>query len=91
VVKAQDASEIRASTCLRVEKNYYEALHYSIYTTSDSPGSTQRIDNVEVMRTERAYPAACTADIPYEYASVLTNATNDVKTVVPAGAGVGKL
>ena len=35
IVGAQDASEIRAGTCVRVEKNYYEALHYSIYTTSD--------------------------------------------------------
>jgi pectate lyase len=91
VVQAQDASEIRAGTCLRVEKNYYEALHYSIYTTSDSAGSTERIDNVEVMRTDRAYPANCTADIPYSYTSALTSNTNDVKTVVPQGAGVGKL
>jgi len=91
VVAATDATEIRASTCVRVEKNYYEALHYSIYTTSDSPGSTERIDNVEVSRTSRAYPANCTADIPYPYADVLTGTTNDVKTVVPAGAGVGKI
>ena len=90
VVGAQDASEIRADTCIRVEKNYYEALHYSIYTSSDSEGNAERIDNVEVMRTERAYPPSCTADIPYSYSSALTN-TNDVKTLVPAGAGVGKL
>ncbi|HZY06334.1 MAG TPA: hypothetical protein VFE69_01270, partial [Ilumatobacteraceae bacterium] len=91
LVGAQDASEIRAGTCVRVEKNYYEALHYSIYTPSDAPGSTERIDNVEVMRTSRAYPANCTADIPYSYSSALTGTTNDVKTVVPAGAGVGKI
>jgi len=91
IVAATDATEIRASTCVRVEKNYYEALHYSIYTTSDSPGSTERIDNVEVSRTSRAYPANCTADIPYPYADVLTATTNDVKTIVPAGAGVGKI
>src|SRR4029077_8987191 len=72
IVGAQDASEIRAGTCVRVEKNYYEALHYSIYTPSDSPGSTERIDNVEVSRTSRAYPANCTADIPYPYADALT-------------------
>jgi pectate lyase len=88
---ATDATEIRASTCVRVEKNYYEALHYSIYTPSDAPGSTERIDNVEVMRTSRAYPANCTADIPYPYSDVLTTTTNDVKTVVPRGAGVGKI
>jgi pectate lyase len=91
VVGAQDASEIRAGTCIRIEKNYYESLHYSIYTSSDSEGSAQRIDNVEVMRTERAYPPSCTADIPYTYSDVLTNTTNDVKTLVPAGAGVGKI
>jgi pectate lyase len=91
LVGAQDASEIRAGTCVRVEKNYYEALHYSIYTPSDSPGMTERIDNVEVSRTSRAYPANCTASIPYSYSSALTGTTNDVKTVVPQGAGVGKL
>ena len=51
IVGATDATEIRAGTCVRVEKNYYEALHYSIYTMSDSAGSTERIDNVEVSRT----------------------------------------
>ena len=91
IVGAQDASEIRAGTCVRIEKNYYEALHYSIYTPSDSPGSTERIDNVEVSRTSRAYPANCTADIPYSYSGVLTGTTNDVKTIVPQGAGVGKV
>jgi pectate lyase len=91
IVGAQDASEIRAGTCVRMEKNYYEALHYSIYTPSDSPGSTERIDNVEVSRTSRAYPANCTADIPYPYTDALTTTTNDVKTVVPRSAGVGKI
>ncbi|MGC4094556.1 MAG: polysaccharide lyase family 1 protein [Polyangiaceae bacterium] len=94
IVAAQDASEIRAKTCIRIEKNYYEALHYSIYTTTEtsiSEGSAQRIDNIEVSRTSRAYPPSCTADIPYAYATALTNTTTDVKTVVPAGAGVGKI
>jgi pectate lyase len=91
ILAANDASEIRAGTCVRIEKNYYEPLHYSIYTSSDSAGSTERIDNVEVMRTSRAYPANCTADIPYSYSAVLTNTTADVKTLVPQGAGVGKI
>ena len=91
VVAATDASEIRAGTCVRIEKNYYEALHFSIYTTSDSEGSTERIDNVEVSRTTRAYPPNCTAAIPYVYSDVLTANTNDVKTVVPPAAGVGKI
>jgi pectate lyase len=91
IVGAKDATEIRANTCVRVERNYYEALHYSIYTPSDSPGKAERISNVEVSRTSRAYPANCTADIPYSYSAALTSDTNDVKTVVPASAGVGKL
>lgn len=91
IAGAKDATEIRAGTCVRVEKNYYEALNYSIYTPSDSPGKTERIDNIEVKRTSRAYPAACTADIPYSYAAVLTATTADVKTLVPQYAGVGKI
>lgn len=91
VVGATDATEIRAGTCVRVEKNFYEALHFSIYTPSDQPGSAERIDNIEAGRTPRAYPASCVADIPYPYADALTNDTNDVKTLVPQQAGVGKL
>ncbi len=91
IVAATDASEIRASTCVRIEKNYYEALHFSIYTPSDSPGSTERIDNIEVSRTVRAYPANCVADIPYPYTGALTSTTADVKTIVPQSAGVGKI
>jgi pectate lyase len=90
VVGAKDATEIRAGTCVRVEQNYYESLNYSIYTPSDSKGSTERIDNIEVKRASRDYPANCTASIPYAYASVLTT-TSDVKTVVPQYAGVGKI
>ena len=91
IVGATDASEIRAGTCVRVEKNYYESLHYSIYTPSDAPGSTERIDNIEVSHASRAYPANCTADIPYVYSDALTTTTTDVKTVVPRSAGVGKI
>jgi pectate lyase len=91
VVGATDATEIRADTCVRVEKNYYEALHYSIYTPADSPGSTERIDNIEVTRTDRAYPADCSADIPYPYADALTDNTADVPAVVVEASGVSKL
>jgi pectate lyase len=91
VVGATDATEIRADTCLRVEKNYYEPLHYSIYTTSDAPGRSERIDNIEVDRSSRDYPDDCSADIPYDYSSVLTESTADVKTLVPSAAGVGKI
>lgn len=91
IVGAKDATEIRANTCVRVERNYYESLHYSIYTTSDSPGKTERISNIEVSRTSRAYPSSCTADIPYSYSSVLISNTEDVKTIIPLVAGVGKI
>ena len=40
---------------------------------------------------DRAYPANCTAEIPYAYTSSLTSNTIDVKTVVPLSAGVGKI
>lgn len=91
IVGAKDATEIRANTCVRVEKNYYESLNYSIYTPADSPGKTERIDNIEVKRASRAYPANCVASIPYSYSAVLTSTTADVKTIVPQYAGVGKL
>jgi pectate lyase len=91
IVGAKDATEIRQGTCVRVEKNYYEALHYSIYTPNDHPGKAERIDNIEVKRANRPYPKNCTANIPYEYASVLTKNTEEVKTIVPQYAGVGKM
>lgn len=91
IVGAKDATEIRANTCVRVERNYYESLHYSIYTTSESPGKTERIGNIEVSRTSRAYPSNCTADIPYNYSSVLITNTEEVKTKIPLTAGVGKI
>ncbi|MFG6687096.1 T9SS type A sorting domain-containing protein [Mariniflexile sp. HNIBRBA6329] len=91
IVGATDATEIRANTCVRVEKNYYEALHYAIYTPSDSPGNTERIDNIIVSQASRPFPNDCVADIPYEYASVLTTNTADVKTLVPQWTGVGKM
>jgi pectate lyase len=91
IVGANDASEIRADTCLRIERNYYESLHYSIYTPSESPGRTERIENVEVSRTSRDYPANCTADIPYSYSGALITSTNDVKAMVPQLVGVGKI
>jgi pectate lyase len=91
VVGAKDATEIRAGTCVRVERNYYEALHYSIYTPNDSKGFTERIENIEVSRTSRAYPGNCTANIPYDYSQALIRNTQDVKTIVPMYAGVGKI
>jgi pectate lyase len=91
IVGARDATEIRANTCVRVERNYYESLHYSIYTPTDARGRTERIDNIEVKRKSRAYPSSCKANIPYSYSSVLTKKTKDVKTIVPRGAGVGKI
>ena len=89
IVDAVDASEIRNNSCVRVEKNYYEALHYSIYTPNDYPGFTERIDNIEIARTPRAYPGNCIATIPYDYSTALTSVTNEVKIIVPLYSGVG--
>jgi pectate lyase len=91
ITGATDATEIRAGTCVRVEKNYYDSLHYSIYTPTDAPGSAERIDNIEISRASRAYPTDCKAAIPYDYAHVLTDTTEDVRTIVPLYAGVGKI
>jgi len=91
VVGANDATEIRAGTCVRVERNFYGPLHYSIYTPSDSPGSTELIENLDDDRTSRAYPSSCTADIPYTYSEVLIGNTADVPTLVPGLAGVGRI
>ncbi|MFL1013506.1 pectate lyase family protein [Flavisericum labens] len=91
ILDAVDATEIRANTCVRVEKNYYEPLHYSIYTPADSPGQTERIDNIIVSQASRPFPKDCVADIPYDYAGALTTTTADVKTIVPQYAGVGQL
>jgi hypothetical protein len=87
IVGATDASEIRAGTCVRIEKNYYEALHYSIYTPSDSPGSTERIDNVEVSAPPGRISPNRTAAIPHVYSDVLTANTTMKTTVPPAGVG----
>lgn len=89
IVGAQDASEIRIGTCVRVEKNYYESFHYAIYTPTDAKGFTERIDNYLGNTQSRAFPANCTANIPYDYSSVLTSNTQDVKTIVSKYAGVG--
>ncbi len=86
-VPATEASFVVKDTCLRIEKNVYENVKYAIYS-GDSPGKAERIDNIATQA--RAWPSSCTANIAYDYASALTN-TNDVKSVVPAGAGVGKL
>lgn len=92
VKDADKASEIRTSTCMRMEKNYYDNYNqFAIYTTSDSPGNTERIDNFLSKTQSRAFPSNCTATIPYTYSNVLTTTTADVKTIVPQYAGVGKI
>ena len=86
--KVTEATFVLEDVCLRVEKNVYEDVKYSIYTGS-AVGRAERIDNVAPQ--SRAYPGSCTADIPYDYASALTTNTSDVPSVVIAGAGVGKI
>ena len=91
IVGAQDASEIRAGTCVRVEKNYYEALHYSIYTPSDAPGST---DGSTTSRSAgRRAPIRPTARRTFLTRTRARSpaTTSDVKTIVPQMAGVGKI
>ncbi len=91
VKDANSPTEIRAGTCVRVEKNYYENFENAIYTPNDSKGSTERIDNYLSKTQPRAFPANCTANITYNYSNVLTTKTTDVKTIVPQYSGVGKI
>ncbi|MDA3882084.1 MAG: hypothetical protein PF481_02260 [Bacteroidales bacterium] len=91
LTKVEDASEIRAGTCVRVEKNYYENFHYAIYTPSDAKGYTERIDNYLDAAQPRAFPGNCTANIPYDYSAVLTTNAQDVKSIVLQYSGVGQI
>jgi pectate lyase len=81
-----EATFVLENVCLRVEKNVYEKVKYSIYT-GKKKGRAERIDNIAPQ--SRAYPSSCTANIPYDYTYVLTKNKDDVKRVVPKYAGVG--
>ncbi len=83
----------RVDACVRVEKNYFEKSKNTIYTKNSTIlGNAERIDNKEVNCTSsQGYPGTCTADISYDYSKVLNTTTDDVKNVVTAYSGVGKL
>jgi len=83
----------RVNACVRVEKNYFEKCKNTVYSKNSSiKGSAERIDNKEVSCTSsEAYPATCTAYIPYDYSNVLTGTVDDVKSIVTTYSGVGKL
>jgi pectate lyase len=83
----------RVNACVRVEKNYFEKCKNTVYSKNSSiKGSAERIDNKEESCTSsEAYPATCTADIPYDYSSALTSTVDDVKSIVTTYSGVGKL
>lgn len=86
---ATEASFMLMGTCVRIERNVYETVKYSIYTqTGATQGSAERIDNLETQ--SRAYPPNCSANIPYGYADAVLD-VSEVKARVQAGAGVGKL
>jgi pectate lyase len=94
VSEADQATFAMTGTCLRVERNFYEnqvEKKYSIFTNDVEPGEAEVIDNFIAGGNNRDFPPPCTADIPYSYADVLIENAEDVKTVVIAGAGVGKL
>lgn len=83
----------RVNACIRVEKNYFENSKNTVYSkNSKISGNAEIIDNKEVnCNNKESYPAACTAVIPYDYSSVLTNKTSDVEKIVERYSGVGKL
>jgi len=83
----------RVDACVRVEKNYFENSKNTVYSKNSKIfGNAERIDNKEVdCISKEGYPADCVANIPYNYSMVLTSTTDDVKSIVTAYAGVGKL
>ena len=83
----------RVDACVRVEKNYFEKSKNTVYSKNSSIlGKAERIDNKEVNCTSsESYPATCDAAIVYDYSTVLNTTTDDVKNVVTAYSGIGKL
>lgn len=83
-----------ASTCnagVYVERNYFENVPNTVVTqTGDSPaGNTKLLNNYLVNSgTPAARNGASVAAIPYTYT---VDAAANVKTIVTAGAGVGKI
>jgi pectate lyase len=85
-----EATFAMEDVCIRVEKNVYENVKYSVYSqTGDTRGYAEMIDNVAPQ--SRDYPGSCTADIPYDYSEGFIENTADVAGTVKANAGVGKM
>jgi pectate lyase len=94
ITEADQATFAMTGTCLRVERNFYEnqvVEMFSIFTNNAEPGEAEVIENYIAGGNNRDFPPPCTADIPYAYADVLIENAEEVKAVVIAGAGVGKL
>lgn len=93
MLETNSVTDVRANACVRVEKNYIEISKNTIFSPGGIvPGMAERIDNKEVNCTNASpYPASCVADIPYNYAHVLTKNVDSVKIIVPMFTGVGKL
>jgi pectate lyase len=82
-------SNSRMSACVKSEKNYCENTKNVVYSSGNT-GFAQVVDNKLVNSTTTTI-GTCTADIPYNYSAMLTSDPNNVKSVVMAYAGVGKL
>ncbi|GLY79114.1 pectate lyase family protein [Actinoallomurus iriomotensis] len=83
-----------ASTCdagVLVEKNYFEKVeHPTVVQTGDSPeGDLRLVDNyLTGSGTAESRNASSVPNVPYSYSA---DSASTVKSVVTAGAGVGKI
>jgi pectate lyase len=87
----------RSGACLRIEGNYFEnAQNPWVSAFTDALGGGELSCNVLAGTTAFAYMddvhelPTCTANVPYDYASVLSH-PESVPALVMANAGVGKL
>jgi len=93
---ASTAINTRINSCVRIESNYFENTKNPwVSAYSDVLGGGEAIDNILVnspfVYSDNTHEIlSCSPEIPYEYASVLHDAS-DVPGVVMAFAGVGKL
>ncbi|MEI2708164.1 MAG: hypothetical protein V9E96_03995 [Chitinophagaceae bacterium] len=80
----------RMGACLKVENNVFETANSPLITSGSPSGKYQLSNNSYTGITGIAAPSTstCTLTIPYTYD---LKATTDVKALVIAGAGVGKL
>lgn len=85
------AVDSRKGACIRAEKNYFYKVTNPI-VSNPGDGFTQQIDNIEdnCFYTKDS-PLDCELVVEYNYENFLTTNTGEVKNLVIACAGVGRI